>query len=90
MTAALVNLGADVLLIPRMGEAGAAWGTLIAFALMLIITVSVVLRLRARSEASRGSAKEGARPRQGTASRGGNLAKGDSRHFGVHPGQRLR
>ena len=47
VTAALVNLGADVVLIPRMGEVGAAWGTLIAFSLMLFITVTVVLRRRA-------------------------------------------
>lgn len=47
VTAALVNLGADVILIPRMGEVGAAWGTFIAFALMLVITIVVVRSQRA-------------------------------------------
>jgi O-antigen/teichoic acid export membrane protein len=45
VSAALVNLGADVILVPRMGEVGAAWGTLIAFASMLATTI-VVVRLR--------------------------------------------
>ena len=45
VTAALVNLGADFILIPRMGEVGAAWGTLIAFGLMLAASILVV-RLR--------------------------------------------
>jgi len=45
VTAALVNLGVDVLLVPRMGEVGAAWGTLIAFAFMLVTSI-VVVRLR--------------------------------------------
>lgn len=45
MTAALLNLGADVILIPRMGEIGAAWGTLIAFAFMMATTIFMV-RLR--------------------------------------------
>ncbi len=45
VTAALVNLGADFILVPRMGEVGAAWGTLIAFGFMLATTILVV-RLR--------------------------------------------
>ncbi len=40
--AAIVNLVADMLLVPRMGEVGAAWGTLIAFALMLVVTIAAV------------------------------------------------
>jgi Na+-driven multidrug efflux pump len=47
VTAALVNLGADVILIPHMGEVGAAWGTFIAFGLMLVITILVVRGQRA-------------------------------------------
>lgn len=47
VTAALVNLGADFVLVPRMGEIGAAWGTLISFAFMLVTTITVV-RLRRR------------------------------------------
>ena len=47
MTAALVNLGADLILIPHMGEVGAAWGTFIAFGLMLVITILVVRSQRA-------------------------------------------
>jgi O-antigen/teichoic acid export membrane protein len=47
VTAALANLGADIILIPRMGEVGAAWGTFLAFALMMVITIAVVRRLRA-------------------------------------------
>ncbi len=39
VTTALANLLADVALVPRYGELGAAWGTLIAFALMLALTV---------------------------------------------------
>ena len=45
VTAALVNLGSDIVLIPRMGEVGAAWGTLIAFSFMLVTSILVV-RLR--------------------------------------------
>lgn len=45
VAAALLNLGADVVLIPRIGEIGAAWGTLIAFAFMMATTIFVV-RLR--------------------------------------------
>jgi len=45
VTAALVNLGADAILVPRMGEVGAAWGTFIAFGIMLVLTL-VVVRLR--------------------------------------------
>ncbi len=45
VTAALVNLGADIVLVPRMGEVGAAWGTFVAFAVMLAMTLAVV-RLR--------------------------------------------
>jgi O-antigen/teichoic acid export membrane protein len=45
VAAALLNLGADVILIPRIGEIGAAWGTLIAFAFMMTTTIFVV-RLR--------------------------------------------
>jgi O-antigen/teichoic acid export membrane protein len=41
VTSALVNLGADVILIPRMGEVGAAWGTLIAFGFMMLTTILV-------------------------------------------------
>ncbi|MFW2389368.1 MAG: lipopolysaccharide biosynthesis protein [Polyangiales bacterium] len=44
---ALVNLGVDALLIPSMGEVGAAWGTLIAFGFMLSVTMGVVWRRRA-------------------------------------------
>lgn len=44
-SAALVNLGADFILVPRMGEIGAAWGTLIAFGFMMTTTILVV-RLR--------------------------------------------
>ena len=47
VTGALLNLGADAILIPRMGEVGAAWGTFIAFAVMMVITIAVVLRRRA-------------------------------------------
>jgi O-antigen/teichoic acid export membrane protein len=47
ITGALLNLGADAVLIPRMGEVGAAWGTFIAFAVMMVITITVVLRRRA-------------------------------------------
>jgi Na+-driven multidrug efflux pump len=46
VTSALVNLGADVILIPRMGEVGAAWGTFIAFAVMMVITIAVVRHRR--------------------------------------------
>jgi O-antigen/teichoic acid export membrane protein len=41
VTAALVNLGADMILIPRIGEVGAAWGTLIAFGFMMVTTILV-------------------------------------------------
>ena len=47
VSSALVNLGADTLLIPRMGGVGAAWGTLIAFGFMLGMTMGVVRRARA-------------------------------------------
>jgi O-antigen/teichoic acid export membrane protein len=46
VSSALVNLAADALLIPRMGEVGAAWGTLIAFGFMLSMTMLVVWRRR--------------------------------------------
>jgi len=46
VTSAVVNLGADALLIPRMGEVGAAWGTLIAFVFMLSMTMLVAWRAR--------------------------------------------
>jgi O-antigen/teichoic acid export membrane protein len=46
VSSALVNLGADAVLIPRMGGVGAAWGTLIAFAFMLAMTMLVVGRVR--------------------------------------------
>lgn len=36
---ALINLGADAVLVPRMGEVGAAWGTLFCFAFMLVATL---------------------------------------------------
>jgi O-antigen/teichoic acid export membrane protein len=42
--AALGNLGADALLVPSMGELGAAWGTFLAFAFMLTATVIVTRR----------------------------------------------
>lgn len=45
VAAALVNLGADIILIPRMGEIGAAWGTFIAFGFMMTTTI-IVVRLR--------------------------------------------
>ena len=45
VTAALVNLGADFILVPRFAEVGAAWGTLIAFAFMMATTI-VVVRVR--------------------------------------------
>ena len=41
---ALINLGADAVLIPRMGEVGAAWGTFVAFGFMLAATITVVRR----------------------------------------------
>ncbi|NOQ83194.1 MAG: hypothetical protein GQ551_04240 [Myxococcales bacterium] len=47
VTSALVNLGADALLIPRLGGVGAAWGTFIAFGFMLAVTMAVVWRRRA-------------------------------------------
>jgi Na+-driven multidrug efflux pump len=47
VTSALVNLGADAVLIPHLGEVGAAWGTLIAFGFMLTTTMLVVWRRRA-------------------------------------------
>jgi O-antigen/teichoic acid export membrane protein len=47
VASALTNLGADLILIPRMGEVGAAWGTLIAFAFMLATTITVVWRRQA-------------------------------------------
>ena len=46
VAAALVNLGADAVLVPRYSEVGAAWGTLIAFAFMLVLTLAVVHRWR--------------------------------------------
>jgi O-antigen/teichoic acid export membrane protein len=47
VASALINLGADLILIPRMGEVGAAWGTFIAFAFMLATTITVVWRRHA-------------------------------------------
>jgi O-antigen/teichoic acid export membrane protein len=47
VTSALVNLAADALLIPKLGEVGAAWGTFIAFGFMLAVTMAVVWRTRA-------------------------------------------
>ena len=44
VTTALVNLIADLMLVPRYGELGAAWGTLIAFGLMLALTMMVAKR----------------------------------------------
>jgi O-antigen/teichoic acid export membrane protein len=41
VTSALVNLGADIVLIPHIGEVGAAWGTFIAFGFMLAATMLV-------------------------------------------------
>jgi O-antigen/teichoic acid export membrane protein len=46
LTSALLNLAADALLIPRMGEVGAAWGTFIAFGFMLSMTMLVGWRRR--------------------------------------------
>jgi len=46
VVSALVNLGADAVLIPRMGGVGAAWGTFIAFAFMLATTMLVVRKFR--------------------------------------------
>jgi len=40
VAAALLNLGADVILVPRMGELGAAWGTFIALAFMMVVTMT--------------------------------------------------
>lgn len=48
VSSALINLGADIILIPQMGEVGAAWGTFIAFAFMLATTILIVRRRRAR------------------------------------------
>lgn len=42
IASALVNLAADAILVPRMGEVGAAWGTFIAFAFMLAVTTQVL------------------------------------------------
>ena len=39
IVSALINLGADAALVPRMGEVGAAWGTLLCFAFMLVATI---------------------------------------------------
>jgi len=49
ITSALVNLGADIVLIPRMGEVGAAWGTFIAFGFMLTVTIAVARQARTRT-----------------------------------------
>jgi len=46
VSSALLNLGVDAVLIPRMGEVGAAWGTFIAFAYMLVLSITVVRRRR--------------------------------------------
>jgi len=48
LSTALLNLGADAVLIPHFGEVGAAWGTLIAFGFMFATTWSVV-RFRVRA-----------------------------------------
>ena len=50
VSSALVNLGADAVLIPRMGGVGAAWGTLIAFAFMLAMTMLIVGRVRGTAQ----------------------------------------
>jgi O-antigen/teichoic acid export membrane protein len=50
VTSAVLNLGADAVLIPPMGEIGAAWGTLIAFGFMLAVTVAVACRARATAK----------------------------------------
>ena len=39
--AAVVNIGANFLLIPRIGYMGSAWATLLTFALLLVVTVAV-------------------------------------------------
>jgi O-antigen/teichoic acid export membrane protein len=50
VTAALLNLAADYILVPSMGEVGAAWGTFISFAFMLTVTMLVVWRRRSSEE----------------------------------------
>lgn len=42
VSTALFNLGAYIVLIPRLGEVGAAWGTLVAFGFMLLATLLAV------------------------------------------------
>ncbi|MBT8452777.1 MAG: polysaccharide biosynthesis C-terminal domain-containing protein [Deltaproteobacteria bacterium] len=49
VAAALVNLLADFVLVPRMGEVGAAWGTLIAFSFMMTTTILMVRVRRAEN-----------------------------------------
>ena len=46
VSAALLNLVADFILVPSMGEVGAAWGTFISFAFMLAMTMTVAWRYR--------------------------------------------
>ncbi len=45
LAAALLNLAADFILVPQMGEVGAAWGTLISFGAMMTATI-IVVRVR--------------------------------------------
>ena len=45
VSTSLINLGANAVLIPRLGEVGAAWGTFIAFGCMMIATF-VAVRVR--------------------------------------------
>lgn len=45
VSTSLINLGANAVLIPRLGEVGAAWGTLVAFGCMMIATF-VAVRVR--------------------------------------------
>ena len=52
LAAALINLGADAILIPRIGEIGAAWGTLIAFGFMMVTTISVSRLLQGELDGS--------------------------------------
>jgi len=49
VAAALVNLLADFILVPRMGEVGAAWGTLLAFSFMMTTTILMVRVRRAEN-----------------------------------------
>jgi len=43
-TAALVNIGLNLMLIPRVGILGAAWATLIAYGILALMTIAVTRR----------------------------------------------